>query len=75
MWRRKTKDELKDKGSLKAITYEDTDLGIDNVDIKEEGELKETNDIQNGANILSSGSLSAEDIDEIRKKREKFKKK
>lgn len=74
MWRRKTKDELNDTGELKAITYEENHLDVNKIDLKEEGELKETSEVRNVANIISSESLSAENIDEIRKKREKFKK-
>ena len=70
MWRRKTEKEINDGSEVKALTYEQNESN----DSKEKvgAEVECTSGLENTA-ASSSEKLSSEEIDEIRKKREKYK--
>ena len=73
MWRRKTAEETTEN-RLKAIEFIDGKTNEEMIDSNEEKELENNCESQNDSNKMSPGKLSSEEIDEIRKKREKFKK-
>merc|ERR1711997_988886 len=70
MWRRKMEKEINDGIEVKALTYEQNETN----DNKEEvgAEVECTSGLENNATSISD-KLSSEEIDEIRKKREKYK--
>ena len=69
MWRRKTEEETTSNG-LKAIEFVDHKSNEKVLNSNEEN----SSESQNDSSKLSPGKLSSEDIEEIRKKRERFKK-
>ena len=73
MWRRKTEQETTEN-RLKAIEFIDSKTNENMIDSNEEKELENNCESQNDSNKMSPGKLSSEEIEEIRKKREKFKK-
>ena len=74
MWRRKTESETSGNNRQKAIEYIENKSDEKMLNSQVEKNIENTNESQNELDKMSPGKLSSEDIEEIRKKRERFKK-